>query len=247
MNMAEVEKPHEMINQIHPNVIIQYMRLRSDMGELLALYKLYWKHVEGGIVQRKFKLYCNILFNAFNILFDLYFSDADKFNEAKAILIHLHNEKYPDERVDSLVWNAESTFEIHVQSNPEEGYSSEELKMSRPHDRIRRFHPLALIEYMKSQDDMEELLVLYYLYWRHEHENIQSCTDGLEDYCYLLLNAYNILFDTYYSGTKDIEKAILVLKNIENEILAKQTKTKTEKLKTEVVNLFLQFCYSAGI
>ncbi|XP_050430919.1 uncharacterized protein LOC126839582 isoform X2 [Adelges cooleyi] len=192
-------KPHEIFNNVHPVVFKMYMESLADsvpeMEDMLELFNMYWDHVKAGICEYNRVMYCYCLNEAHNVLMDLYFGDQQKIKMAEPFLIEKQNEMFPLETIDELRWAEETIFQVHWKVPPEDFTEN----WTEPYDMVKdNIVPVALLEYMESRPDMEELLTLYKFYWKYRRSG--RCVDELARFCGFLLEAFTIVFNLYFTG-----------------------------------------------
>ncbi|XP_050430923.1 uncharacterized protein LOC126839583 isoform X3 [Adelges cooleyi] len=209
INVVVGQEPHVFLKPLHPNVYIKYMELHRgevvEFVEMLTLFNLYWKYVKGGIILDHQMLYCGLLNEAFDVLFDEYYKDPEMFDAVKLILIESQNRMYPDEPIKDLDPASEPMFKVSIQTNPDIVCPAA-VEGTKPHTYLKEIDTEKLIEYMKSHAGTEDMLVLYNLYWKREKSN--DCNGNFKKYCDLLLDAFDIVCDRHFGNVENFAKAI---------------------------------------
>ncbi|XP_050430920.1 uncharacterized protein LOC126839583 isoform X1 [Adelges cooleyi] len=209
INVVVGPVPHDFLKPLHPKAVIQYMELHRgqevQLNEMITLLNLYWKYIKGGIIQDHQTSYINLLSEAFNIIFDEHYKDPRKFEAVKPFLIQSQNRMYPTEPIGNLDPASEPMFKVHVQSNPDIVCPAA-VEGTKPHTYLKEIDTEILIEYMESHANMEEMLVLYNLYWKRVKTN--ECKGNFKKYCDLLSDAFNIVCDKHFGNVENFARAI---------------------------------------
>ncbi|XP_050426988.1 uncharacterized protein LOC126837210 [Adelges cooleyi] len=171
ITVAMEYEPSQLVGQVHPRALKAFLETQDDMKEMLTLYDLFWTRVKGGILSNDFVWYCRSINKSFTILFDKYFSDTDKWNGAKPLIIAKQNELMPDESIDDLIWVPTGVFDVRLVDEEKE-FKYFLINSRPPHEFLEDIPPPSIIQVLESHPNMNELLTLYTIYWTYaEKEN----------------------------------------------------------------------------
>ncbi|XP_050443593.1 uncharacterized protein LOC126847424 [Adelges cooleyi] len=196
VTVADEHTPSELVGQVHPKALRQFMETQDDLKEMLSLYDIFYTRIKGGIVSADYEPFCRSISKSFTFLFDKYFGDEDKWNAAKRLITEEHNKlMIPGESIEDLVWVERGNF--NIDTVPEvKAFQYRRIDSKLPHELLEAVQPRLIVQFLEKKQTRQELLTLYTIYLKYAEKD--SAEFG--NFCQLLKNSFDFLFDRYFSS-----------------------------------------------